>query len=99
MKIWINDTESNVRVLSYTRGEITRTILLSTRGVLVLPSLTSNSKGSSMGIRVLSLGMRLAKHTLTGMRILTISANSIPILSVGMKILSLGMRPVKCLCS
>jgi len=28
-----------------------------------------------MGIRVLSLGMRLAKHTLTGMRILAISAN------------------------
>ena len=42
-----DDTESNICVLSDTRGKITRTTLLSTRGALVLPSLTSNTKGSS----------------------------------------------------
>jgi len=47
MKIWINDTENNIRILSETRGEISRTTLLSTRGAMVLPSLTSNTKGSS----------------------------------------------------
>ena len=38
MKIWINVTESNIHVLSDTRGEITITTLLSMRGALIGPT-------------------------------------------------------------